>query len=337
MFLIAFLLQFATSQPIIVKVSEFAPCVMECSGKLCGFDIDLFECLAKEVGVQTKFEKVEQFEHIFDDVIAGKADAAIAGISITFDRESKLDFTHHYLDSGLKILVRSGEEQNSAVNWIMLKSFFYLICLLIIGGILLWFIESKLSINGNIKRIEDGVNLAFASASTIGYGNFYPVTRTGFVCCLAIFITGAMSFANVISSLSAEKTVVKLSQINSPEDLARKKVATIKGTTSVDAIKRLRANVVETVTIEEACEKLLNKEVDAVVYDAPSLQYYVASQGDDRVVLLPFVFDKQFYGIALTENTKLREPLNQALLRIQENGTYDAIYKKWFGNHSHKR
>ena len=27
----------------------------------------------------------------------------------------------------------------------------------------------------------------------------------------------------------------------------------------------------------------------------------------------------------------LRKPVNEALLKLRENGTYDAIYNKWFG------
>ena len=43
------------------------------------------------------------------------------------------------------------------------------------------------------------------------------------------------------------------------------------------------------------------------------------------------IFERQSYGIALKTNSPYRESINQALLEIVENGTYDEIYQKWFG------
>lgn len=319
---------FIVLQTISVKVSDFPPCVIERDGHLCGFDIDLWNCLANEIGVKTNFEKVEQFSHIFDDLLDKKAQAAIAGISINAARESKIDFTHHYLDSGLRILVRRSEATPFAGYFSTLKSFGFLAGLLVVGGTLLWLIERT---KGNLKTVPDGIHLAFASASTIGYGDFFPKTIPGRLTCFAIFVCGAVLFGNFVANLTAEKTAQKMSVINSQHDLVGKKVGTVKGTTSVASLKRLKAVVVESPIIEQSYKQLLDGEIDAVVYDSPSLQYFAATEGSGKVMLVGNTFDRQFYGIALPEGSDLREPLNLALLKLQENGIYEAIYQKWFG------
>jgi ABC-type amino acid transport substrate-binding protein len=42
-------------------------------------------------------------------------------------------------------------------------------------------------------------------------------------------------------------------------------------------------------------------------------------------------FLEQFYAIAMAKGSPYRTPVNQALLRLRENGTYAEIHRKWFG------
>lgn len=85
------------------------------------------------------------------------------------------------------------------------------------------------------------------------------------------------------------------------------------------------------VKIEEAFEKLEKNEVEAVVFDAPILEYYALNDGFGKVEVIGELFDKQDYGFVLQEGSPLREKINRAILTIQENGLYDTLYKKWFG------
>lgn len=317
-------------QSLVVNVSEFPPCVIKTSnGEVVGFDIDLWKALSKELNIKTSF-KLVSFDQIFSGFDNNESQAAIAGISITAKREENLDFTHHYLDSGLSILTnKTSVSDASIISFTIVKSFSWLILLLFFGGLVVWLIERK---KGNVKKPTDGMQLAFASATTIGYGEFYPKTNYGRIVCFIIFVGGAICFGNFISSLTAEKTITKLSAINSPKDLSGKSVATIGSTTSVESLKNYNANIIECKTLEECLEKLLSKSVDAIVYDTPSILHLAKNSGNGKVEIAGNVFDKQFYAIALPTNSNLREPINRALLTLQENGIYDSIYKKWFGD-----
>jgi polar amino acid transport system substrate-binding protein len=42
-------------------------------------------------------------------------------------------------------------------------------------------------------------------------------------------------------------------------------------------------------------------------------------------------FNEEVYGIAVNQGSPLREQINRALLQLREDGTYDVIYAKWFG------
>ena len=43
------------------------------------------------------------------------------------------------------------------------------------------------------------------------------------------------------------------------------------------------------------------------------------------------MFEKQFYGIGLQQDSPLRLPINRALLALNERGFMDELQKKWFG------
>jgi ABC-type amino acid transport substrate-binding protein len=43
------------------------------------------------------------------------------------------------------------------------------------------------------------------------------------------------------------------------------------------------------------------------------------------------IFHKENYGIVFPSESPYRKPVNEALLKLKENGTYDQLFKKWFG------
>ncbi len=42
-------------------------------------------------------------------------------------------------------------------------------------------------------------------------------------------------------------------------------------------------------------------------------------------------FTRRNYGIVFPTNSPLRKQVNEALLALREDGTYEDIYNKWFG------
>lgn len=103
------------------------------------------------------------------------------------------------------------------------------------------------------------------------------------------------------------------------------------GSTSAQYLADQHIQFVGVPTIEQAYEILVNRQVQAVVYDAPVLQYYSVTQGKGKVQVVGPIFKEETYGIALPNGSPLRKRINEALLRMQQDGTYDAIYARWFG------
>ncbi|WP_435104938.1 transporter substrate-binding domain-containing protein [Arhodomonas sp. AD133] len=79
------------------------------SGEMVGFDMDILAEVAKRAGFDYKLRTMD-FNGIIPALQTGNADVAIAGITITEEREQIVDFTDPYYDSGLRILRNAGDE-----------------------------------------------------------------------------------------------------------------------------------------------------------------------------------------------------------------------------------
>ena len=83
--------------------------------------------------------------------------------------------------------------------------------------------------------------------------------------------------------------------------------------------------------VEDAFVALQANQIDAIVYDAPVLLYYAAHEGKGNAQTVGTIFRKENYGVAFPDKSPLRKRVNEVLLKLKENGTYDQLYGKWFG------
>ena len=116
------------------------------------------------------------------------------------------------------------------------------------------------------------------------------------------------------------------------EDLADKVVATKLGTTSADYAKGIETKDVSLFpNIDGAYMELRTGGADAVIFDKPAILYYIKTTGKGAVKTVGPLYEGQPYGIAFPQGSDLREPVSITILKFMEDGTYDEIYKKWFG------
>ncbi|TDX28791.1 amino acid ABC transporter substrate-binding protein (PAAT family) [Modicisalibacter xianhensis] len=202
------------------------------TGEMVGFDMDILREIADRAGFELDLRTMD-FNGIIPAVQTGNADLAIAGITITDEREKIVDFSDPYYDSGLRILVPAN---NDSVDEI-----------------------------GDLEGMSIGTKI---------------------------------------------------------------------GSTSYDF---LQENLGDSADIKpypgsaDMYMALMGGSVDAVFYDAPNVGYFAQTQGQGRAKVVGPLYEGQQYGIAFTSGSKWLEPANEALAAMKEDGTYDEIYKKWFG------
>jgi polar amino acid transport system substrate-binding protein len=80
------------------------------TNKAAGFDVDLITAIAQRMGLQTKIVTTK-FDTIIDDLAAKRFDVVISAVSITPERQKKVDFVP-YLTAGESLLVQKGDPKN---------------------------------------------------------------------------------------------------------------------------------------------------------------------------------------------------------------------------------
>lgn len=92
---------------------EFAPfSTANSDGEMSGFDIDVANAVAKELGLEP-IQKKFKFSSIVEGVKTGRFDAAVASHTITEERRQHVDFSEPYYYSGPQIFVRPGSDITS--------------------------------------------------------------------------------------------------------------------------------------------------------------------------------------------------------------------------------
>jgi glutamine transport system substrate-binding protein len=121
-------------------------------------------------------------------------------------------------------------------------------------------------------------------------------------------------------------------EIQSVDDLDGRPVATRAATTSENYLEEnTDAEISLFPDIVNAYQDLRAGRVDAVVYDLPNVLYYIDSEALGEMKTVGDTLTGEQYGIAFPEGSELREPVNEALAELKEDGTYGDIYEKWFG------
>ena len=121
--------------------------------------------------------------------------------------------------------------------------------------------------------------------------------------------------------------------VNDVADLKGKRIAVQIGTTgAMEAEKIEGAKITSFNTNGEACLELKNKAVDAVIGDLPVEAYFLQQGGNDFAKIVGKTLSSEDYGIAVAKsNTALAKDVDKALDTLKQNGEYDKLYKKWFG------
>ncbi|MCX6484988.1 MAG: transporter substrate-binding domain-containing protein [Mycobacterium sp.] len=359
----------ATAAPRTVTVAtrNLAPFVITNDSGKSGFTIELWEEIAKRQGWTTEYVDAENVTAQLKDVADRRAEVGAGAISITAERRHTFDFSQPIFNGGLQILVphrASVPSQPGLVNFLPLlfsKAMgVWLLAGLILSVIpahLFWLIERRKAEGpkvaggddddgaddgGDDEEEEEGISRSYfpgifqAFAWSVGFLGFMPDTFPhrslgrllgilwGFIAIIFVsYFTATLTTNLTVSTYEG--------QITGPSDLVGKKVATVAGTTSARHLQDIGVPATGLPNIDDCLLGLRDGTYEAVVFDSPVLRYYAAGDGNGAVQLAGPVFNPEDYGLAFAQNSDLRPQVDQALLEIRQDGTYDLIKRKWFG------
>ena len=317
---------------------ERHPFMIRTDDGMAGFAIDLWQEIARQIGREYELVAADTFPDMLRLIEGYKADAAIANITITAKREAVMDFSQPMFDAGLRVMVPAEASSVTLIGALFNLEMLGLVAfagLLLFGcANLMWYFEHRDQPYFQYPY-KEGIWRAFWWALNVilngGFEERIPQTTRGRVFAVFLVVASLFVVSAFVAKITATLTVGELqSQIQSYTDLYGKKVGTTRGSTAAAFLRShsIRRNEYE--SIEALFDALLSRKLDAVVHDAPVLEYFAATRGQGRVSVVGELLRPEKYGIALPQGSDLREPIDRALLRIAEDGTYERLRSRWF-------
>lgn len=98
--------QTSSSKLIMCTNAEFPPYEYKDGGEYVGIDVEVSKLLGEKLGVEVEILDIA-FDSLIPTVTSGKADFAMAGMTVTDDRKEFVDFTHTYQTAVQTVVVLS--------------------------------------------------------------------------------------------------------------------------------------------------------------------------------------------------------------------------------------
>jgi ABC-type amino acid transport substrate-binding protein len=327
----------AAPQPLIVGTKEAPPFSIKTSdGQWTGLSIELWRQIAAELNLRFEFRELA-LKQLLEGVTDGSLDAAVAALTITPEREKNFDFTHAFYTTGLGIAVadKANNPWLSVAGRFISVAFLKVVAsltLVLLGvGVLVWWFEHKKNpqqFNGSTARgIGSGFWWSAVTMTTVGYGDKVPVTLAGRILGLIWMFVAIIIISSFTAAITSSLTVTQLETvIKGPEDLPKVTVGTMANTTSESYLKQIHISFISYPSPQEGLAALKEGKIQALVYDAPILRYYIHQNYIGSLEVLPYRLQRQEYGIALQPNSPLREQINVVLLqKIREKAWQDKL------------
>ncbi|MEO0944775.1 MAG: transporter substrate-binding domain-containing protein [Pseudomonadota bacterium] len=306
-----------------------------------GFAIDLIQRIGAELDREISITRVETFQDMLAAVENGDADLAAANISITADREAQLDFSQPIFSAGLRVMVPIEDGGGGSLLTVIWNRDFLLVllgafALLFGGGMLMWRFErggGQPYFQGSAR--EKAFPAFWWALNLVVNGGFeerIPHSPLGRLFGTALVLSSLFVVSIFVANITAAMTVQAIqASVQSVNDLYGRRVGTTSGSTASVFLDGRDIRYSGFDGLDELLEAFEDGRVNAVVFDAPILSYYVNTSGNAFGELVGPVFLRENYGFALPTDSVLREPINRVLLRFREDGTYEALRRDWFG------
>jgi len=333
---------YTPSNPLKVGTKIAEPFAMKDEdGKWYGISIELWDLIAKRLGIPYVWEQ-RDLNSLLLDVEKGSLDAGIAAMTITADREARLDFSHAYYSTGLSIVTPShlNGGWKSILRGIFSRQIFYtvlaLLLTLFLVGAITWLIERKKNPDtfhpNPVKGIASGIWWAAVTMTTVGYGDMTPRTLGGRLIALFWMFTSLMIVSAIIGSVASALTIAHSKPlISSKEDLHKGRLVSIRNSSSDKYLYKHHLKADYYPSVKQALAAIDRGDADAMVYDNPLLKYLTKNNFDNRLRVIDTIIEPQQYGIIFPEGSPLREPVNRVMLDIIKKDAWKRILSNYLG------
>jgi polar amino acid transport system substrate-binding protein len=341
LFLLFSALSFAQTdtEKIRVGYAGSAPFVMHVE-KQEGIVFDIWEEIAFTLGRKYTLKEYPSVEAGIEAAKNKEIDILLGPTTINEERAQEISFSQPYYNTEMAILAPRMELTVwDKVSPIFSKTFLFavigLLLILSIVGFLFWLVEGRKFKDEYGERMHQGIGsgiwLAIVTMTTVGYGDYAPRTPAGrFVIgtWMIISLILATSFvAGIATTLSMsagnDKTITSMQQLEG------KKIAVPDYNKIMDRVRNVDGTPIAVNTVSEGYNMLLNKKVDALIYDEIPLEYIFGVEEKDNFVLSKKKIEPQYYGFVFPIGSNLKRKVDVEIIHLQDNKEISHIVEDW--------
>ena len=185
------------------------------------------------------------------------------------------------------------------------------------------------------KGLGHGIWWAAVTMTTVGYGDKAPKTFGGRVVAIFWMFVSIIIIASFTATITTSLTIGGLrGNVRGFHDLPNVRVGSIAYSETLSNLTENGINVMPFEDIQDGLKALAKNKLDAFVFDEIILKHMIKTEYPAHLRVLSETFDHYFISMAIPQGSRLREPLNMALLRIIKNGKLDMLVKQYLGSDS---
>jgi len=335
---------FSITDTINVVVAGSPPFVIDTviNGKktITGISLDIWKSIAKELNIRYTLTRGKTVGGSIDSVQKGVYDVLVGPITVNAARAEKVNFMQPYTSSKMGLMTFVGESSFfDFISPLFSKTFAVgigiLLGLLFFVGNLIWFAERKINTDcfpkNYFRGVLNGMWFSIVTFSTVGYGDLVVKTHFGRVVSGFWIVCSMIIASSLTATIATAFTLnqLKNAAIEKASDLLNKKVATVEKTTSADVAAKYTDKILKETSVARCIDKLENKEVDAVVFGAPQLQYHLYKHPNDKLMIISIDDEEENLSFVVPHNYAHTTLLNTTLLKKIEDGSINKFFQEY--------
>lgn len=311
---------------LVIGTKQAPPFAMkDADGNWSGISIELWREVAQKLGLQFRLAEEPDVQKLIEATSRGDYDVSVAAITITADRERRVDFSQPFYDTGLGIAVSVNsvsvwrEITRTMISAGFLQAAGALIGISLLVGALVWLFERRHNddFGGPVGR-GLGASIwwsaeAMTQAST---GHRGPITVAGRALAIIWMVVSIITIAVFTASVTSALTTRQMrGLVNGVEDLPGVRVGTLTNSATIGFLDGERIKHRTFAQVADGLKALETGSIDAFVYDKPLLAWTVEQHFSSSVQVLDVDFEPQSYGLAMPLGRPYRKAIDVAVLQ----------------------
>jgi ABC-type amino acid transport substrate-binding protein len=307
-------------------------------GSYYGMAIELWQMVEKDTGLRTVYIAYPTVDDLLTALQQGAIDIALSNLTVTHDRALKMRFTYPWYDAGQRIMVKTVKKNSLWEDW---KQAGQLPMYLALFGL---FTLIAVAVTLVRRRIDPEFTKVWVEGLFCSLYEVIVTSRSGrlqrkfgwmgYALCSIWMIFGMAAVAYLTSAVTSSMTTASLTQvpINSLADLRGRYTGVLAGSASEEYLRGMGNFLVSFTDIDEAGSALSENRVQAVVADAPVVEYWAYTHPDAGVTPIGELFRHEKYAFALNrKNDDLAEAISLVLINLHEQGRINELKVKFTG------